>query len=83
MPRKPRITGVPVERQVLTSKVSDQEEEGLVRAWPDEPQEEAKTDAEHMTEVINEVRVADEDAPAPVVEPVTPKAKPNKQSKSS
>ena len=68
MPRKPRITAVPVDAQ---------EEEGLARAWP----EEAKTDAEQMTDIINEVKVVDEpdnllalaDEPAVPVE--KPKAK--------
>ncbi len=61
MPRKPRITAEPVEQPTA--------EEGLARAWNDEQQGEAKTDAEHMTEVINEVRVSDEEAPTLAEEP--------------
>ena len=66
MPRKTKVTATPVEQQ----------EEGLARAWNEEQPTEAKTDAEQMTEVINEVKV---DEPMP--EPETPevakaKAKP-------
>ena len=68
MPRKPRITAEPVEQPTA--------EEGLARAWNDEQQGEAKTDAEHMTEVINEVRVSDEEAPTLAEEPPAPAEKP-------
>ena len=64
MPRKPRITAVPVEQV--------QPEEGLVvaRDVPDE-----KTDAEQMTEILQEVKEEPREAvsDAPVV--VKPKAK--------
>ena len=64
MPRKPRITAVPVEQV--------QPEEGLVvaRDVPDE-----KTDAEQMTEILQEVKEEPREAvsEAPVV--VKPKAK--------
>ena len=68
MPGSPRITAAPVDAQ---------EEEGLARAWP----EEAKTDAEQMTDIINEVKVVDEPenllalADEPVVPVEKPKAK--------
>jgi hypothetical protein len=52
MPRKPRITAVPVEQPVLTVPVSDQRE-GLMVAT-DLPEE--KTDAEQMTEILQEVQ---------------------------
>ena len=74
MPRKPRITAVPVEQvqPVLTLSASDQREEGLVvaRDVPDE-----KTDAEQMTEILQEVKEEPREAvsEAPVV--VKPKAK--------
>ena len=72
MQRKPRITAEPVEQPTV--------EDGLARAWNDEPQGEAKTDAEHMTEVINAVRVSDEEAPTaaeeqPAQQSEKPKAK--------
>ncbi len=56
MPRKPRITAVPVEqvdcKPVLTVPVSDQREGLMVaRDVPDE-----KTDAEQMAEIIKEVQ---------------------------
>ena len=64
MPRKPRITSVPVEQV--------QPEEGLMvaRDVPDE-----KTDAEQMTEILQEVKEEHKEAvsDAPVV--VKPKAK--------
>ena len=50
MPRKPRITAVPVEAPV---------EEGLAKAWGDD---EAKTDAQEMTELVNEIKVDEEPA---------------------
>ena len=68
MPRKPRITAEPVEQPTA--------EEGLARAWNDEQQGEAKTDAEHMTEVSNEVRVSDEEAPTTAEEQPAPVEKP-------
>ena len=68
MPRKPRITAEPVEQPTA--------EEGLARAWNDEQQGEAKTDAEHMTEVINEARVSDEEAPTTAEEQLAPVEKP-------
>ena len=48
--KKTKVTAVPVE----------QAEEGLARAWKEEPPTEAKTDAEEMTDVINEVKVTDD-----------------------
>ena len=70
MPRKSKVTAVPV---------SEHPEEGLARAWGDN---EGKTDAEQMTDIINVVSVSKEpdDAlpEAPLVEaeaPVAPKAK--------
>ena len=74
MPRKPRITSVPV---VFTQGVADQREQvqpekGLMvaRDVPDE-----KTDAEQMTEILQEVKEEHKEAvsDAPVV--VKPKAK--------
>jgi hypothetical protein len=46
MPRKSKVTSVPIDQ-----------EEGLARAWGDE---EAKTDAERMTELVNEISVESE-----------------------
>ena len=53
MPRKPRITSVPVESLPEGSQTKGQIEEGLVvaRDVSDE-----KTDAEQMTDIINEVK---------------------------
>ena len=71
MPRKPRITAVPVEQvqPVLTLSASDQREEGLMVARDE------KTDAEQMTEILQEVKEEPREAvlDAPVV--VKPKAK--------
>ena len=53
MPRKPRITAVPVEQ--------DQRDEGLVVAM-DVPDE--KTDAEQMTEIIKEVQEEPKEEPS-------------------
>jgi len=47
--KKTKVTAVPVEHP----------EEGLAKAWPQQPAE-AKTDAEHMTDVINEVKTTDD-----------------------
>ena len=78
MPRKTKVTATPVEQQ----------EEGLARAWNEEQPaltakvsdqgDEAKTDAEQMTDFINEVKVSDEPpAPEPETAPEpTAKAKP-------
>ncbi len=70
MPRKSKITAV---------TVSEHAEEGLARAWGDD---DAKTDAEQMTDIINEVSVIKEPADAlpeaPQVEaeaPMAPKVK--------
>ena len=70
MPRKPKITAIPVEAPA---------DEGLAKAWGDD---EAKTDAQQMNDVINEIKVDDE----PVVtnepdEPPTPVAKPKARAK--
>ena len=65
MPRKPKITAVPVEAPV---------EEGLAKAWSDE----VKTDAQEMTELVNEIKVDDEPAVTDEVENtsvVKPKAR--------
>jgi hypothetical protein len=55
MPRKAKITAIPVEAQ----------EEGLARAWT----EDAKTDAQQMTDVINEIKVVDTDVKPEVEKP--------------
>lgn len=66
MPRKSKITAVPLDKP--------EQEEGLARAWTQEAAEiDAKTDAEQMTEIIQEVKEVAE--PAPVEEPVKEKAK--------
>jgi len=52
MPRKAKITAVPVE-QVFTHMVADQREQQSVSEDPIE----LKTDAERMTDIINEVNV--------------------------
>ena len=59
MPRKPRITAVPVDQPVLTVPVSDQRE-GLMVAT-DLPEE--KTDAEQMTEILQEVQQEPKEEP--------------------
>ena len=64
MPRKPRITAVPVEQV--------QPEEGLVVAG-DVPDE--KTDAEQMTEILQEVKEEPKVAVSEAVVEVKPKAK--------
>jgi hypothetical protein len=46
MPRKSKVTAVPIDQ-----------EEGLARAWGDG---EVKTDAEQMTDLVNEIRVESE-----------------------
>ena len=69
MPRKPKITAVPVEAPV---------EEGLAKAWGDE----VKTDAQEMTELVNEIKVDDEpDVPCDVESAPTPVAKPKARAK--
>jgi len=66
MPRKSKITAVPLDKP--------EQEEGLARAWANEEGEtEAKTDAEQMTEIIQEVKEVAE--PAPVEEPAKEKEK--------
>jgi hypothetical protein len=65
MPRKSKITAVPLDKP--------EQEEGLARAWTQEAETDAKTDAEQMTEIIQEVKEVAE--PAPVEEPVKEKAK--------
>jgi Zn finger protein HypA/HybF involved in hydrogenase expression len=55
MPRKTKITAIPVEAP----------EEGLARAWT----EEAQTDAQHMTDIINEIKVADTEVKPEVEQP--------------
>ena len=64
MPRKPRITAVPVEQE--------QKEEGLMVAG-DVPDE--KTDAEQMTEIIQEVKEEPKEAVSDAIVVVKPKAK--------
>ena len=64
MPRKPRITAVPVEQE--------QTEEGLMVAG-DVPDE--KTDAEQMTEIIQEVNEEPKEAVSDAIVVVKPKAK--------
>ena len=54
MPRKAKITAVPVE-QVFTHMVADQREQQGVFAHMVTDQREQKTDAEQMTDIINEV----------------------------
>ena len=62
MPRKAKITAVPVE-QVFTHMVADQREQQGVREDPAvfthrvADQRELKTDAEQMTDIINEVNI--------------------------
>ena len=75
MPRKPRITAVPVDQvqPVLTLPASDQREEGLVVASNE------KTDAEQMTEILQEVQQEPKEEPKETVSDapgeVKPKAK--------
>ena len=71
MPRKPRITAVPVDQvqPVLTLSASDQREEGLVVAMDE------KTDAEQMTEILQEVKEEPKVAVSDAVVEVKPKAK--------
>ncbi len=71
MPRKPRITAVPVEQPVLTVPVSDQREGPMVAN--DLPEE--KTDAEQMTEIIQKVQQELKVAVSDAVVEVKPKAK--------
>ena len=75
MPRKTRITAVPVEQPVLTVPVSDKRE-GLMVAT-DLPEE--KTDAEQMTEILQEVQQEPKEEPKETVSDapgeVKPKAK--------
>ena len=47
MPRKSRITAVPIHQP---------DEEGLAQAWGEEAW---KTDAEHMTDIINHISVGE------------------------
>ena len=79
MPRKPRITAVPVEQAVLTVPVSDQRE-GLMVAT-DLPEE--KTDAEQMTEILQEVQQEPKEEPKEAVSdtPVAAKAKAKRASR--
>ena len=75
MPRKPRITAIPVDQvqPVLTLPASDQREEGLVVASNE------KTDAEQMTEILQEVQQEPKEEPKDAVSDapgeVKPKAK--------
>ena len=73
MQRKTRITATPVE---------EPQPEGLARAWTtnEQPEEAAKTDAEHMTDVINEVKVID-DTPILTTEYAPPEPKPKAKAK--
>ena len=68
MPRNPRITAVPVEAPV---------EEGLAKAWGDD---EVRTDAQEMTELVNQIKVDEEPALSCEVES-TPVAKPKARAK--
>ena len=75
MPRKPRITAVPVDQvqPVRTLPASDQREEGLVVASSE------KTDAEQMAEILQEVQQHPKEEPKETVSDapgeVKPKAK--------
>ncbi len=77
MPRKPRITAVPVEQP---------QEEGLATAWGDE---EGITDADQMTDIISKVNVGEEvlekeyNPPNELTAPVAPKAKAKRAPRSS
>jgi hypothetical protein len=65
MPRKSKVTAVPIDQPEAN------QEEGLARSWGGD---EVKTDAEHMTEIVNEIRT--EPAPEePKEEQPKPKAK--------
>ena len=79
MPRKPRITAVPVEQPVLTVPVSDQRE-GLMVAT-ELPEE--KTDAEQMTEILQEVQQEPKEEQKEAVSdaPVAAKAKAKRASR--
>jgi len=70
--KKTKVTAVPVENLP---------EEGLAKAWPQQPAE-AKTDAEHMTDVINEVKITD-DTHILTTEYVEPEAKPKAKARAS
>ena len=78
MPRKAKITAVPVE-QVFTHMVADQREQQGVSEDPVEQ----KTDAEQMTDIINEVNTAPQsDVPQlNAEEEVTEKPKPKARAK--
>ena len=69
MPRKTKITAVPVDQP---------EGEGLARAWGEE---EGKTDAEQMTDIINEVSLEQKLETLPEEPQVTEKAKPKRASR--
>ena len=69
MQRKTRITAVPVDQP---------EGEGLARAWGEE---EGKTDAEQMTDIINEVSLEQKVETLPEEPQVTEKAKPKRASR--
>ena len=74
MPRKAKVQAVPVEQGEASQP------EGLIVAG----EEEVKTEAEQLTDVINEVKAEVEEAVVPVVEPVVepkPKAKPKAKAK--
>ena len=79
MPRKAKVQAVPVEQ-------ADQPE-GLIVAVSTQGVEdqrggeEVKTDAEQLTEVINEVKAEAEEAVVPVVEPVVDEVKPKAKAK--
>ena len=90
MPRKPRITAVPVDQAVLTVPVSDSlahvsnasnsQREGLMVAT-ELPEE--KTDAEQMTEIIKEVKEESKEEPREAISdaPVAAKAKAKRASR--
>ena len=61
MPRKAKITAVPVE-QVFTHMVADQRKQQGVREDPAE----LKTDAEQMTDIINEVNITPQSDASPL-----------------
>ena len=72
MPRKAKVHAVPVEQG------EESKPEGLVVAGDVE----VKTEAEQLTDVINEVKADAEEVVEPVVEPVAePKAKPKAKAK--
>jgi len=62
--KKTKVTAVPIE----------QPEEGLAKAWVAEQPAEAKTDAEQMTDVINEVKVTDKEPATPPTPELTTEA---------